>query len=370
VVIANPIFHGGLNVDPQPFPRPAQLPKRSTRLVGRAEELAWLDEATGEGEHVEGGLAVVSGPAGAGKTALAQHWGHRVGSSFPDGQLWLDLGGDEAQRRMTPQAAIQHMLYALGIPPRQLLGDEQELTALFRTTLSDRRVLIILDNAASSAQVRPLLPSGPSVVLVTSRRRLDGLVADSGAQLLELGMLDDGAAISLLGETIGVQLHPSEREAADEIVHHCGYLPLAIKVAGARLRARRHYSGALASLADRLREERHRLDLLHAEDIGVRTSLAISYEALSANTARAFRLLGLFPGPKLQRYAAATMLKTSVEDAERSLEALAELSADVWKFVGGDHAVAPRCWCSSGRWSSLARSVRVKRQPNGVAVCW
>jgi ATP/maltotriose-dependent transcriptional regulator MalT len=109
--------------------------------------LAWLDEATGEGEHVEGGLAVISGPAGAGKTALAQHWGHRVGSSFPDGHLWLDLGGDEAQRRMTPQAAIQHMLYALGIPPRQLLGDEQELTALFRTTLSDRRLLILLDNA-------------------------------------------------------------------------------------------------------------------------------------------------------------------------------------------------------------------------------
>jgi hypothetical protein len=77
-----------------------------------------------------------AGQPGAGKTALAQHWGHRVGSSFPDGHLWLDLGGDEAQRRMTPQAAIQHMLYALGIPPRQLLGDEQELTALFRTTLS------------------------------------------------------------------------------------------------------------------------------------------------------------------------------------------------------------------------------------------
>jgi hypothetical protein len=139
-------------------------------------------------------------------------------------------------------------------------------------------------------------------------------------------MLDDGAAVSLLAETIGVQLHPSEREAADEIIRHCGYLPLAIKVAGARLRARRHHSGALGSLADRLREERHRLDLLHAEDIGVRTSLAISYETLTTNTARAFRLLGLFPGPKLQRYAAAAMLKTSVEDAERSLEALAELS--------------------------------------------
>ncbi|HSO56430.1 MAG TPA: helix-turn-helix domain-containing protein, partial [Actinomycetes bacterium] len=256
-------------------PVPCQLPPDVADFTGRAREVAGLrarfTAASGDPGPADAVvLSAVAGKAGVGKTALAVHVAHqlRVGGQFPDGQLYVNLRGAE-QRPLDPAAVLARFLRALGVRGPAVPEDLEEREAMYRARLADRRVLVVLDNAASEAQVRPLLPGGPGcAVLVTSRRRLSGL---EGARLVELEVLTPRQAMELLSRVVGATRTAAEPEAATAIVAYCGYLPLAVRIAGAKLAARRRWS--LRRLADRLADERGRLSELSAGDLEVRASL-------------------------------------------------------------------------------------------------
>lgn len=277
---------------------PSTLPPADSPFGGRADVLAALDALLDPRTAPRAArIAVVDGPAGIGKTTTVLHWAHRVTSRFPDGSLYVDLRGfSPANTPLAPEAAVRRFLDAFRVPPGRIPADAEAQTALYRSVLADRRVLVVLDNARSVEQVRPLLPGGRHcVVVVTSRNRLGGLVAMEGATRATLRTLTSPEAREILVARLGTARLTAEPAAVDELLALCGGLPLAHAIVAERAAARPG-----ARLADLVGELRHgsRIDALSADgDRAARSVFSWSYRALGADAARVFRLLALHPGP-------------------------------------------------------------------------
>jgi len=266
-------------------------------------------------------ISAIDGMAGIGKTALAVHAAHRLADRYPDGQLFFDLHAHTAGAQpVEPDVALEMLLRMLGIPAAAIPEGLEQRTARWRTELARRRVLVVLDNAASAAQVRPLLPGTPRcLALITSRRRL-GVI--EGATVVSLDVLPAGDALHLFGAVAGPARVAAEPAAAAEVIELCGYLPLAIRIAGTRLAQRPNWT--VASLAHRLRAETGRLPELTLGDRGVGLAFAMSYAHLSPTQQQLFRLLGLHPGADFDRYSAAALADVPPRRAESLLEALVD----------------------------------------------
>ncbi|WP_051385389.1 BTAD domain-containing putative transcriptional regulator [Actinokineospora inagensis] len=303
---------------------PAQLPAETPGFVGRAQPLADLDLVL---DQVDGNpgvvIAVLSGTAGVGKTALALRWAHRVRDRFPDGQLSVNLRGYASGVPLTTQEVLVRFLHALGVAPERVPIDPDEAAGLYRTLMTGKRVLVLLDNAATAEQVRPLLPGSTGcVVLVTSRDRLTGLTAQDGAVQVPLDVLAPREAVDLLGRLVGVGRMRREPDAAAEMAAICGHLPLALRIAGANLAIR-----PLISIADYNRELRERgrmngLAVAGDESGAVRAAFDLSYEKLVPAARRLFRLIGLVPGTDLDAEGAAALSGQQLADATRLLRVL------------------------------------------------
>ncbi len=297
-----------------------ELPATNGELVGRDRELALLVE-DGDPESVS--VDAVDGVPGAGKTALAVCAAHRLRVSYPDGALFVDLHGyTEGREPVTPERALRRLLRAVGVEDRVMPDDLDELAASWRAATAQLRLLLVLDNAESAGQVRPLLPSGPgSRVLVTSRRRLSGLDADRRVSLGALGL---EAAERLLGRIVGAPRAEGERFAVRALAGLCGRLPLALRIAGARLQNRPMWT--FKDLVDRMSDDERRLGELTAEDRSVEVALRLSYDQLRPAGQRAFGVLGLTPTPEFDRLSVAALLDCSPAEAERQLESLVDAS--------------------------------------------
>ncbi len=316
--------------EPDPAsPRIAQLPPTTSDFTGRLEQITRLRAALtpGAGDPGQVSIAAVTGGGGLGKTTLAVHVAHLVAHQFPDGQLYVDLlGACDAQAR-TPEDVLAEWLRALGADPASLPPRVDERAALFRSLLSQSRMLLLLDNARDVEQIRPLLPAANTcAVLITSRNRMAEL---PGAYKLGLESLPDGEAWTLLAQLAGAARLAAEPKATAELLRACGGIPLALRIAGARLAARANWP--VSGLARRLGDERRRLDELEIGDLAARASFQVSYAALARtevdatpSPARAFRLLGLVTGPDISLPAAAALLGVSALRAEKVLESLVD----------------------------------------------
>jgi DNA-binding SARP family transcriptional activator/tetratricopeptide (TPR) repeat protein len=299
---------------------PAQLPRAPTSLIGREAEVRRMDEllaANPDGDL----LLVVSGPAGVGKTALALHWAHRVREEFPDGQLYVDLHGyDPNQEPLDAGEVLNRFLRTLGVAPSDTPVTVEERSALFRTLVADRRMIVMLDNVRGSTELLPLLPGSSSCVVVTSRRRLVGLVAHAEARLVELDMLTPDAAVEVLGRVAG---RTTEGPALRRLAELCDGLPLALRIAAARLAV--SPTLRVADFVAELDDEHGRLAALGLEDGEgpVRAALDASRRALPPLAARLLALLGLHPGPDVTPLVAAAMAQVHAGKAQRALDALA-----------------------------------------------
>ena len=314
-----------------PVPVPAQLPPAVAGFVGRDAELARLD-ALLPGPAADGSepprtmvISAIAGTAGAGKTTLALHWAHRVRDHFPDGQLYVNLRGfDPSEPATDPDHALRGFLEALGVPPERVPGGVDAKTGLFRSLLSGKRVLVVLDNARDTEQARPLLPGAADcLALVTSRNQLTGLIAAEGAQPLQLDLLTVPEARDLLARRLGARRVGAEQQAAEEIIASCARLPLALAIVAARAAARPGFP--LARIASELRQAGTLLDPFDDGElaVNVRAVFACSYRALSTGAARLFRLLGLHPGPDISAFAAASLAGVAPDQATTLLAELA-----------------------------------------------
>ncbi|GAB3406949.1 AfsR/SARP family transcriptional regulator [Flindersiella endophytica] len=275
---------------------PAQLPADIAGFTGRAGQLKQLGELL----QSDGGvpIALITGCAGIGKTALAVHWGHRMRPNFPDGQLYVNLRGHAPTPALRPIEALAQLLPGLGVPVEDVPVGLEQATALYRSRLSDRRILVVLDNAEAADQVRPLLPgSACCLVVVTSRNRLSGLVARDGARRVNVDVFAPDEALALLADVLGPARVTGEAAAAKELAERCAYLPLALRIAAANIldAPRQRIAGYVARLAaeSRLAE----LAVEGDEEAAVRVAIDLSYEKLPLGARRLFCQLGLLPGP-------------------------------------------------------------------------
>ena len=309
-------------VAPTPKAVPRQLPAPPRHFLARDRELAVLTRALGDGGAVV--ISAIGGGGGIGKTTLAVHWAHRNLHRFPDGQLYVNLRGFDPDSEPTPpSAALRGFLGALGVPPGSVPPDLDGQSALYRSALADKRMLVVLDNAADTAQVAPLLAGGTTcLTLVTSRSPLTGLVAVHGALPVPLAVLSDHESRALLARHLGEARMAAEPDAVDDVVRHCAGLPLALGIVAARATTRPDLG--LAAQAAALRDHRTRLDALDTgdADLNLRAVLSWSRRALTPAAARLFDLLGLTPGPDVSTAAAAALL------AADPTEPLAELEAN------------------------------------------
>ena len=305
-------------------PTPAQLPHDISGFTGRAPELAVLESLAAGEESTAAVILAIDGVAGSGKTALAVHFAHRVAAGFPDGQLFVNLRGfDPDQPPLAPGAALAGFVRALGADPPQVPTDLDELAAMYRSLLSGRRVLVVLDNAANAKQVRPLLPgTADCLAIVTSRSRVSGLVALDGAQRLTLDVLPPAEAVALIARIVGNKRTAADPVAASRLAQLCGRLPLALRITADRAAAHRHLS--MTDLVDELALEHDRLDTLAAEEktTQVRAVFSWSYRALERGPARTFRLLGLHPGPAISTPAAAALIDAPIPATRQLLRTL------------------------------------------------
>jgi DNA-binding SARP family transcriptional activator len=312
---------------------PAPLPADVPRFAGRTGEIARLDALLEAGRPAP--IAVVTGPAGVGKTSLALHWAHRRAGRFPDGQIYMNLRGfDRGGTALEPTEALRRLLDALGVPGELVPPDPDAQAALYRGWLATRRVLVVLDNARDAAQVRPLLPGGPSLLLVTSRNDLAGLVATDGAQSIRLSPLDGEEARDLLRGRLGSDRTAAEPQATGEILARCAGLPLALAIVAARAATRAGLP--LRALADELCSADGRLTALSTgdPDTDLREVFSWSYRALSPPAARLFRLLGLHPGPDVSAAAAASLAGRPSAEVRRALAELVRASLAEERVAG------------------------------------
>jgi DNA-binding SARP family transcriptional activator/tetratricopeptide (TPR) repeat protein len=326
------LLHGQPILPAAPAPRPSQviprqLPSAVHAFTGRQAELSQLDavlSASAPPPHTAMPICAVSGTAGVGKSALVVHWAHQARARFPDGQLYINLRGYDPEQPITPADALTRLLTGLGLARHDIPAGLDDRAARYRTEIADRRILVVLDNAASVEQVRPLLPGTASAtVVVTSRDSLSGLIALHGAHRVDLDLLPEPYAIALLHRLVGARVQ-AEPEAATALAQQCVRLPLALRVA-AELAVSRP-AASLADLVNELTDEQQRLDLLDGSGDPRSAVCAVfswSYRHLPAAAGQAFRLLGLHPGPDIDLHAAAALTGTTLRDAGRLLQLLA-----------------------------------------------
>lgn len=285
------------------------LPYDVPDFAGRTDE---LESLTGDG------VVTIDGMAGIGKSALAIHAAHRFADRYPDGQLFVDLHAHTAgQSTLEPGAALEILLRQLGVPVETIPGALADRSALWRAELAERRVLVILDNAASAEQVRPLLPGvSENLILITSRRRLTDL---DGARSLSVDVLPEADSVELFTRVVGERAI-AEPLAVMDVLQSCGFLPLAVRIAAARLHHRPQWT--VGYLAGRLWGQRRRLAELSTSERNVAAVFALSYQQLGPAQQRMFRLLGLHPGTDFDRHAAAALAGLPADEAETILEEL------------------------------------------------
>ena len=297
------------------------LPRDIATFTGRTYELARLVEAVSEAQG-SGGMAriqAIGGMAGVGKTALAVHAAHMLAETFPDGQIFLGLHGHTpGLQPVDPEGALSTLLRTTGLAPEQIPIGLEERAALWRDRSANRRVLVVLDDAVSSGQVEPLLPSSPgSVTLITSRRHL---IALEDAQTISLDTLPPNDAATLLVRLADRPGLRSNDQAVQQITRLCGYLPLAIGILGSQLR--HHPTWSAARLVEAVSSARDRLELLTAEDSTVTAALNMSYEQLTEAQRRLFRHIGLHPGTDIDIYTAAALDNAEASITRRHLDSL------------------------------------------------
>ncbi len=347
----HPGVHGGVGTpapdqpgqadatDPRPL-RPRQLPPVTAHFVSRVDQLAGLDDlvrppARGPGSGAS--VAVVIGPGGVGKTALAVMWANAHASRFRDGQLYVDLRGFSADTTVTPVDVLGRFLRALGVEPEQVPGTLAERESLYRTITAERQLLllVLLDNAGSAEQVRPLIPtSARSVVVVTSRLWLGGLLVD-GAQLVEVPPLTQADAVALLVKLVGERRARADPDAVAELARLCGRFPIALRVAGARLVTRPRWS--VSDVVARLRDERSRLAALSHPSSPEESVMALfdwSYCYLAPYVADLYRLLGTLPAAEFGIGVAAAVTQLGQHEVRTGLQALVD--ASLLEEVGRD----------------------------------
>ncbi|MEU7477007.1 tetratricopeptide repeat protein [Lentzea sp. NPDC042327] len=307
---------------PQPVARavvPRQLPAVVPGFTGRAKALKELSALLEDGSR----LAVVCGIPGVGKTALAVQWAHQVANRFPDGQVHLDLRGYSSGPPVTPDQALALAIRAFGVPGEDIPLQQDAMVGMYRSITSDKRALLVVDNAPSAAHVRPLVPGGSGcMTLVTSRDRMAGLVAREGAHRLELGVLTPEEAPAVVIGVLGPERVLREEDAVEELVRLCGHLPLALRIAAANLADRPHQT-----IADHVAEllAGDRLGAFEIEgdtDAAVRTAFGHSYAALDPLARTLFRRAGFVPGPELSTRACSVLLDRSEAETAPVLRAL------------------------------------------------
>jgi DNA-binding SARP family transcriptional activator len=319
------ILRDELSAPPATAAAPAisMLPHAAQGFVGRESEQDLLSGwARGAGSAMV--TALITGTAGVGKTALAVTWGHRFSEHFPDGQLYVNLRGHGPGEPLRPAAAIVSLLEILGAAPAQIPLDTNAAASVYRSALHGKRMLVLLDNAASADQVRPLLPGGKgSLVIVTSRETLTGLTAIDGARRISLNRLSGPDSLELMGQMLGQRRVTREPEAAAELAAACAHLPLALRIATAQLAEQPDLG--IASHVGELRHQ-SKVDALSIpadDDAAVRVAFDRSYRLLAPPAARLFRLLGLSPAPDLSAEAAAHLADISPWHSAELLEQLA-----------------------------------------------
>ncbi|MFJ9718984.1 helix-turn-helix domain-containing protein [Streptomyces sp. NPDC101213] len=297
---------------------PDLLPRAPRGFHGRTAELAALARATAGAAPV----CLVVGPAGVGKTALVLHWAHHDPAGRADGRLYADLRGFSDTGEPALIEVLREFLLALGMPHSRIPESANGASALFRSLAADRRLLVVLDNARDSEQVRPLLPGGDRcVTVVTSRHRLPGLIVTDAARSVAVDVLGPQDGTMLLAGILGTERVHAEPAAALRLAELCGGLPLALRVAAARLTQRPHWS--LGAMAAELSDRTRRLSLLDLEDTGVRAALHLTLQQLPEHVSRLFAHLGRHPGTHVDRYTAAALADTDPAAAETALERLA-----------------------------------------------
>ncbi|MFE9907251.1 AfsR/SARP family transcriptional regulator [Streptomyces clavifer] len=310
---------------PAPFTpegSPSTLPYDLGDFTGREEEvsqlLGFVEEAPGTGPLI----VAIDGMGGSGKTSLAVRAAHQLTERYPDAQLHIDLRGfTPSEQPLTAGAAAEALLRMLGAPGERIPDDAEGRIALWRRTMSSRRMILLLDNAVDESQIRPLLASPTqTLVLVTSRALLADLDA---AHTVSLGVMPPHDSVALVEGVLGSSRARAEPEAVAQLAELCGHLPLALRIAAARLRKRPRWT--VRYLVDRLRDDAHRLAELNSGERSVEVTLRLSYEGLSAETREAFRLLGQHPGAEIEVYAAGALLDKRARDAEDVLEYLLDM---------------------------------------------
>lgn len=310
----------------------ALLPTDIADFTGRTEQIRQVYKHVIRPPSVDAArravpVAVIVGKGGVGKTSLAVHAAHGVIGHFSDGQLFADLHGG-ASHPVSPMQVLERFIRAFGIPSSQIPDGLDERAELYRSLLADRKILVVLDDASAESQVTPLLPgSGVAAMMITSRSRLAGL---AGAIHIELDVFDADRSLDLLASIVGTARVQAQRPAARAVADHCGHLPLALRIAGARLSARPHWS--IQQLVARLADDTHRLDELRHGDMGVRPSISLGYESATEEARRLFRRLALLDMPVFSGWMSAALLDRPLAYGESLLDDL--VSAQLVETAG------------------------------------
>lgn len=317
-----------------PKVKPAQLPLSPPHFTGREQELATLERLADEARtHERMLMVVITGQGGVGKTSLSLRWLHQVSHQYNSGQLFLDLQGFSGVDIVTPTEALTIFLRALGIAAKDIPTTVEEQAALFRSLTTGQEFIIVLDNAISAAQVRPLLPGhARTIVVVTSRLQLSGLAVD-GATFMHLDPFSEEAALDLLAHMLSSERTTAEPRQARLLTSLCGRLPLALCTAAARLAVRRGRS--IGSMVAELTDERRRLAALNlSDDASVQAVFDTSYSALPPNSARVYRLLALHPGPDFDDTLATAVAQLEDHEANQAIDTLIEANLLEEKTAG------------------------------------